>query len=212
MEGTLRTDLFQEMLEWEQRTDLTLALGTSMCGMNSDRVFKTVSKRGKDRREGYLGGVIISLQQTIYDDISCLRIFGKLDRVMGMLAEQLNLTQLCMPRSVSLVAGDHVVSEDVFRVKYDQTGHVLGEGEGEEEDRFSLLDLQAGARIRLVSGPYAGDEGEVLGRNREGHYRLQFMHRVGAAGTKRPFERVMGKWWVEAAVAGSVPAIPITNC
>merc|ERR1712078_397048 len=39
MNGSLRSDLFKEMLEWEEKTDLTLSMGTSMCGMNSDRVF-----------------------------------------------------------------------------------------------------------------------------------------------------------------------------
>jgi hypothetical protein len=34
MSGNLRSDLFSQMLEWENIADLTLSLGTSMCGMN----------------------------------------------------------------------------------------------------------------------------------------------------------------------------------
>ena len=33
------------LLEWENKNDLVLALGTSMCGMNSDRVAQTACEK-----------------------------------------------------------------------------------------------------------------------------------------------------------------------
>jgi hypothetical protein len=254
MSGNLRGDLFQAMLEWEERTDLTLAMGTTMCGMNSDRVFVTVAQRGKkahqkhqSRTGGAIGGVIINLQQTQHDSISCLRIFSKLDQLMEMLVQELHLPPLLpidqysiyTPYLSGVISAD---SDDVFEVCYDHQGSLLDEAEtpeapgtepnkksifqkfsqkflsskseqrATEATRTTTLDLRVGSRVRLVSGPHQGDEGEVLGKNREGHYRIQFMHRIGKAGNRKPFETVMGSWWVEAAVRGTVPTIPVVNC
>jgi NAD-dependent SIR2 family protein deacetylase len=79
MSGQLRTDLFEWLLEWEQKADLLLVLGTSLSGMNADRMVSAASKRHR-KGEG-LGTVIISLQKTPYDCSSSLRIFSTLDKV-----------------------------------------------------------------------------------------------------------------------------------
>jgi hypothetical protein len=242
MNGSLRSDLFADMLSWEQRSDLTLSLGTSMCGMNSDRVFTTVANRALRGEQGCIGGVIISLQQTQHDSLACLRIFAKLDIVMQMLCLELGLSlpeqdQITQQPIEFLADGD----EDVFQVRYASNGmqlppvpplqekkkkhrasrlmHRLGLSSAPPPSPpltsslcLSTLDLRMGARVRLVAGPYAGDEGEVLGKNREGHYRIQIMHKIGPAGTKRPFELILGKWWIESAVQGTVPSIPVVNC
>lgn len=50
MSGNLRGDLFQRLLEWEDKTDLCLSVGTSMSGMNSDRVFTGVCGRKMEVR------------------------------------------------------------------------------------------------------------------------------------------------------------------
>jgi hypothetical protein len=50
MTGELRNDLQQDMYACEENSDLTIAIGTSMCGMNADRVFTTVSEK-VERRE-----------------------------------------------------------------------------------------------------------------------------------------------------------------
>merc|ERR1711916_356965 len=76
---------------------LTIALGTRMCGMNADRVFTTVSQkalieRGRSTTSSALGGVIISLQQTQYDDIAGLRIFAKIDDVFALLMKELEIS------------------------------------------------------------------------------------------------------------------------
>merc|ERR1712093_790390 len=91
MSGTLRDDLIKRMLHWEDQVDLCLALGTSMVGMNADRMAVAPAERARRGKAGALGTVIVSLQQTQYDSISSLRIFAKIDQVMEMLAKELGL-------------------------------------------------------------------------------------------------------------------------
>ena len=75
------------------------------------------------------------------------------------------------------------------------------EGEGQGRGQGRALDLREGARVRLTCGPHAGDEGVVVGRNNEGHWRITFRHRLKkTAKLKMPFQRVLGSWWVEAAM------------
>ena len=45
MSGELRDDLFKKLVYWEKKADLCLALGTSLSGMNSDRVANTVFRK-----------------------------------------------------------------------------------------------------------------------------------------------------------------------
>lgn len=44
MSGTLRDDEIKSLLEWEGKADLCVAMGTTMCGMNSDRIFHSCAK------------------------------------------------------------------------------------------------------------------------------------------------------------------------
>ena len=86
------------------------------------------------------------------------------------------------------------------------TAHAKGEGGAQAVPvARRQLDLREGATVRLVAGPHTGDEGVVTSKNREGHWRLRFMHQLKKGSKlKRPFERVLGTWWVEAAVQGKV--------
>lgn len=325
MSGDLRGDLFARMLEWEQKADLTLSMGTSMCGMNSDRVFVTVAHKAKKRYLAArvaasggqsagtpLGGVIISIQRTQYDTLAALRIFATIDEVMLLLNKHLQLrlplaqptekkpevsdmavkTATAAPAEADISNGKQivlpprrcmkvpraaVVQDHVFAVPYDRHGRRLPPpadanadadagagsgggvvpalpqvaagggtvpvpGNGSSKDRGTervmgtsgapgpaLLhwNLSAGAKLRLVSGPYAGDVGEVDGLDREGHYNIRFMHplkpkptgkgKVSSeeqqkAGKLQPMMRKLGWWWVEAAVAGTVDELPVVNC
>merc|ERR1712178_474232 len=91
MSGTLREDLIKQMLEWEEKVDLCLALGTSMVGMNADRMAVAPAERARRGSAAALGTVIVSLQQTQYDSLASLRIFATIDEVMKLLAEELSL-------------------------------------------------------------------------------------------------------------------------
>lgn len=221
MSGALRSDLFDDLLEWEQRTDLTLALGTSMCGMNSDRVFTTVAKKAIMQRGNALGGVIVGLQRTQHDDLAALKIYAPVDVVMREVMRLLGAAEcVCYPplRNYQPDVPSHATiglpSSHMFRVPYSSSGHrVESDSLGVMDcTNFIVLDLREGARVRLTAGPYAGDEGEVIGNNLEGHYRIVFNHKLNPSKElRRPFERVLGSWWVTAAVAGSVPQIPVVN-
>lgn len=87
MKGSLRSDLFQWMLDWEQLSDLVLAVGTSMSGMNADRIPVSCASRFANGK-GF-GMVIVSIQQTQQDRHSSLRIFAKIDDVFKILMDKL---------------------------------------------------------------------------------------------------------------------------
>merc|ERR1719440_902226 len=91
MSGTLRDDLIKLMLHWEDQVDLCLALGTSMVGMNADRMAVAPAERARRGKADALGTVIVSLQQTQYDSLASLRIFARIDQVMDLLAAELQL-------------------------------------------------------------------------------------------------------------------------
>lgn len=66
-----------------QRIDLCLCLGTSLAGMNADRIASTPAKKSYYDPE-ILGTIIINIQQTRLDKFSSVRIWGKLDDVFNV--------------------------------------------------------------------------------------------------------------------------------
>lgn len=68
MSGSLREDLFSDFLSWCEKADLCLALGTSLSGMNCDRIVeesaKSLAEANWDVCSGLFGAVIIGLQST----------------------------------------------------------------------------------------------------------------------------------------------------
>ncbi len=58
MKGNLRDDLFRQLLQWEKEADLCLTLGTSLAGMNADRVAVSCGERAQQGQG--LGTVIIN--------------------------------------------------------------------------------------------------------------------------------------------------------
>ncbi|CAF1126080.1 unnamed protein product [Didymodactylos carnosus] len=86
MDDQLRPDLFRWLQEWEEKADLCLAMGTSMCGMEADCIATTVAQR-----PGTLGLAIVNLQRTPHDHLSAVRIFAPCDEVMQLLAKKLKL-------------------------------------------------------------------------------------------------------------------------
>merc|ERR1712013_474521 len=61
-DGNLKQEYFQKMKEAADTADLVVVLGTSLSGLNSDRVAKDPAKRSLQGKS--LGTVIINLQQT----------------------------------------------------------------------------------------------------------------------------------------------------
>ena len=236
MEGELRSDLFSDLLEWEQKTDLCIAVGTSLAGMNADRVSATVAKRaaiGGVTSDGSiaLGTVIISLQQTQMDSSSALRIFARIDDVMTALATELGVVPSVPPcyqsdpRTVpvagaesQLVARRSILckqrEEDVFRIPYGSDGERLGSLDEIPTEALTILDLREGAMVQITSGPYAGDQGEIVGRSRSGHYQIRFLHTLtkrDGRTWKAPMTHTMGAWMVAEATLGLLERFPIVS-
>ena len=223
MSGSLRGDLFNDLLEWEERADLTLSLGTSMCGMNADRVFTRVAVKSKadlkkqdlDESDSHisLGGVIIGIQKTQYDNLACLHIFSRIDRVMELLLDALALPPP-PPTFIHYspdIPSEHKIGTEKYNIRYNSKGFLC-----DKEEQGTVLNLSAGSFVKMVSGPYKGDKGQVIGKLSEGHYRLEFVHtldyRKGQKVAPYKMVHILGSWYVEAAVRGTLAEIPVVNC
>lgn len=169
-----------------------------------------------------LGTVIVNLQRTQMDRLASLRIFGRIDEVALLLAEELQLPLPKLhpaPQTTWREAAEYLIpavwpeflgapEADVFEVPYDARGCRFLEGEA--LPARTRLDLTEGSRLLVTDGLYAGDEGEVLGRSKEGIWRIRISHEV-----KKGFEAkvplVLGWWWVEAALRGSLSRLPVVT-
>jgi NAD-dependent SIR2 family protein deacetylase len=224
MTGTLRDDLCKLLHKFERKADLCLAMGTSLCGMNADRMVTTPSnkflaeKKGNERHVRFssrrktntgtncLGSVIVGLQQTQYDSISSLRIFGKIDEVMALLAWEMGITQL--PKVDTYCCNKEAEPKsDLFIVPYD------GAGKLQKKGVWSYLDLRQGAKIVVNAGPGQGFIGYVRGKTRSGHYQivLPCIREGSSDHGKGQVSYLLGSWWVQQAVEGLTPTLPIIN-
>lgn len=221
MSGNLRTDLFSDLLRCEREADLVMAIGTSLSGMNADRVVSTVASKARGKGKKPLGSVIVSLQSTPHDANSSLRIYALIDDVMSLLAEELGVQ--VTPQSISNATGDTVhqpdplitklvgakkVDVDVFSVPYDLDGNRAQE--------HRVLDLREGARVKVTEGPNKGQFASVVGRNADGHWRLRITHAFKTrSDTQRATPatfgevRLLGSWWPVAAAKGELESIPV---
>merc|ERR1712232_382243 len=170
-----------------------------MGGMAADQLVRAVAERA--RRGKALGAVIVSLQQTACDGDAALRIFAPLDRVAVLLKEELKLeiTEPSFPYA-PVILPQYRLRTDVFSVPYDVNGRLHGAGEAR-----NMFDLSPGAELTVAAGPDAGQVAISDGRNEEGHYAL----RVGSGSYRKTV--LLGAWWVEAAVVGSVPSMPVVS-
>lgn len=237
MSGSLREDLLTDLQKWEYECDLTIAIGTSMCGMNADRVFTTLAETVKRRerkkklqnqewnpqpifedkyhRPIPIGGVIIGIQQTQHDSIASLRIFSRIDNVFSMLNEILQLPPVDMTVNyLPRIPSESMTADEVYRVPYDIHGNYITDPE-ERETSSTILNLSIGSKVIMVSGPYQGDRGKIIQKTPNGHYKIEFVHTLDYRKnvTVEPYRKdhIMGSWWVEAAVLGTLPQIPIVN-
>uniref|UniRef100_A0A7S4KEK3 Deacetylase sirtuin-type domain-containing protein n=1 Tax=Prymnesium polylepis TaxID=72548 RepID=A0A7S4KEK3_9EUKA len=201
MSGALRTDLFDDLLECERTADLAVAVGTSLCGMNADRIASNTARRaGRDAAVG--GTVLINLQRTVMDEHCQLRIFAPIDEVMALLAEELGVPvappqHAATPPPPTPCAGE----TDIFKVPCDADGR-------RSTSHTSVLDLRVGARLRIIGQPdwdveRCGTVATVTGKDSLGNYILQ----LPSGGDRRT--RTLGAWWVREAQLGRVPLMPV---
>jgi len=207
MSGSLRSDLCEWHTKLEETCDLTIAIGTSMCGMTADSVFTDVCERYNDDGEG-LGGVIIGLQQTQYDDISSLRIFARIDVVLSLLAREMKMQIPRLQPYRNSIPEDRIVAQHIFKVPYDKNGHLTS-----NKDEMICWNLNPGQKIRVVQGPGKGFIGTIAHLNSDGHYKLHLpIQRQGAKDFgmgKRTY--TLGLWWAQTAVFGKWPKLPVVN-
>ena len=204
MNGSLRGDLLNWLVEWEKKTDLSIAIGTSLCGMNSDRVITTPSEKFHNNGIG-LGSVIIGLQQTQYDNICSLKIYGLIDDVMSLLAIEMGLNinvanyQLNIPRNT-------LIDNDIFLVPYDYSGNLS------TTYNYNWC-LKKGTKVKVTNGPGKGYIGYVYDKTEEGDYEIalpiQREHHVDQ-GKKMTIYK-LGRWWIESATKGRINMLPIVN-
>jgi len=216
MSGSLRHDYFQQLLEWEDSCDLCLAIGTSLAGMNADRVVETVGRRAVGGMAGKLGAVIISIQETRLDDVAALRIFAPIDEVAAMLAEAL---AMAVPEYIPYEPDvpQEMRECEVYQIPYhSKTGARLADDHGSAEPggaTMTALDLRVGAEVKLTNGPHAGSIGRVTGKDHMGHYNILVKVKVKGS-FYSPWPMTMGSWWVEGAVKGlleSMCVVPHTG-
>jgi len=189
--GSLRGDLFKWMVEMEKKVDLCLCLGTSLSGMNADRMANTPARKSLKTPPKALGTVIINIQQTPLDHKTVVRVWAKLDDAFKILAEKLGLT--IKPTSVTLS------DKHVYIVPYNEKGI-------KDNDCQMKWDLSDGSAIKIpIEGAMNyGATGKVIG-TREGHFSVELKEQEG------PVRRLLGSWWVESALKGTVPQLPVIN-
>jgi hypothetical protein len=148
---------------------------------------------------------------------SSLRIYGTLDDVMRLLADELQVSASILPMDAAYapcIPPACQIEPDVFRIPFDACGQPSKNGE------TTVWDLRIGRYVKLTGGPYAGDLGQIIAKNEEGHYCLLFENSVNTTFhvRRRAFQLWLGAWWVDMACQGCgitgagsmVPVVPAT--
>jgi len=209
MSGYLREDLVQDMYHCAETADLSLAIGTSICGLNADRIVTMPAARAAKKEA--LGAVVIGLQRTVHDDEATLRIFARCDDFFAILAELMALNvQPSFPKGVHFVPTCFQgKSEDEFvfnGLPYDAAGR-------RSEGASLTLDLREDAELVITNGVHAGACGEVHRFDAEGNIDCRFKMKPENPKMKlrAHVASKLGRWWVQAAVDGTVPTLPVVN-
>jgi len=212
MTESVRSDLFEDTCFVDHEADLVLVLGSSLAGMNTDRIVRSCATRAQQvkRSEDRLGTVIVSLQRTPHDAESSLRIFATIDVVMALLATELALEvadngQNYVPEVGQDRQLDAAAIEDVFSIPYDVNGKLV---KGHDAP-LRVLDLREGAELIVTNGANKGQRAIILGKHAEGHYKVGVQRAEDKAGVMSICH--LGRWWVDTAVAGEVLQVPLVS-
>lgn len=209
--GSLRGDLCSDMRTLAETADLALVLGTSLSGLNADQV---ATKPGKRSLRGKaLGTCIISPQRTPHDGLVALRIFGKSDAVMQLLAEQLGTARDLEQAERQPRTWEEFPSR--LAVPYDEEGRLLHSGCGREASGSYFWDLRPGQQVVLAADHNVEGAGQpafkhitsktvgrVIGRDpRSFSIQIDFEGAIMS----------LGLWWLDSATRGAVPQLPVVN-
>jgi NAD-dependent SIR2 family protein deacetylase len=200
----LREDLNEDLEVVESTADLVIVLGSSLAGMNADRIVSACARRALNEEVGILGSVIVSIQRTPQDAASSLRIFATIDSMMELLAAELSLEVAPVQDSAVPELHNALANEvDVYSVPYDSDGNLLEDGSQQ------FLDLREGAELTVTVGNDKGQRAIVVGKHPEGHFKLNVKRSDTYGGVVAV--RYFGKWWVRAALLGQLQHIPLST-
>lgn len=215
MSGTLRADLTKWLKSDERKTDLVIAVGTSLCGMSADSCVITPSRKflPKKNRVG-LGSVIIGFQRTQLDDLSSLRIFGRIDEVMLRLMHEMQIPVTTLPYTLVVPANARTADDHVVMVPYDQKS-----GLPTKDGSLQPWDLRSGVRVKCTGGPGAGFIGTIVAvpcytseDDCESYIVSLPTTREGSPDFGKVSKRyLLGTWWIDAAIRKSIPQLPLVN-
>ena len=216
--GSLKTAEY----EWLEReiaaADLVIALGTSLGGLNADRLATETAARSV--HGGALGTAMINLQQTEHDGSMSLRVFGRTDVVLRLLLKELGdkaplPTRPPAPSSVSRVL-----------VPYNGSGDRLPAG---SDGKRMWLDLRDGAAVKLHRTHNCQGAGQpcYIHIGAKQGQTLPYRPLAPGRGVGRVVKRCdaehsfrlaidgasmrLGVWWLDAAARGALPTLPLVN-
>ena len=103
---------------------------------------------------------------------------------------------------------DAIAGPDIFRVPYNQDG--MKEKKG---GKGTLWNLGNNSKVMLTDGPGKGYKGIIVGKNPAGHYRVRLPitregHIMQGKGNQM---YLLGSWFVQSAVNGTIPKLPLIN-
>jgi len=199
MKGKLRSDLFAWLEKTENEADLCLCLGSSLSGMNADRMAKNPAKRARQNPSTALGTIIINLQQTELDDQATIRIWGKLDAVFQMLVQKLNIDSTTVKPTPIVLPDD----SEFYLVPYDTTG----KKDATNSTYLDLRQLPFPNQIVITdpNAPNFGCIGYLVGKDGP-HYKCTIQEKDGSIQS-----RLLGNWWVADAIQGKYEVLPLMN-
>jgi len=205
MSGSLRSDLFKWMAEWQRKTDFCIAMGTSLCGMNADNCVVKPAQKYRKNGDG-CGSVIVGLQRTQYDKICSLRIFARIDTVVALLAEEMKIVIPPLTDYQPDIPAGAQIGPHQFRVPYDTEGNL-------SNDTHTIWDLREGQKMVVCAGPGEGFSGKMNAETGRDHYVVTTaVIREGDKNHGKGFcKYALGSWWVETATKGLWPTLPIRN-
>ena len=205
--GKPRRDLNDRMCKAAETADLTLALGTSLSGTQTDYIAENVAKRSLIGE--CLGLVIVGLQQTPMDGKATLRIFSELDRFLQILCKILSVEVTTEAPSMKIT---HTAT-----VPYDTHGKL-------SSSMAVTINLNQGQKIRLSSGHnwHGAAQNNKLCIGQQGNKKLQVESGIGRVvrycSTQQAWEleidgvkMLLGFWWLCAARAGGPKCLPVFN-
>mmetsp|Transcript_2021 Transcript_2021/g.4559 ORF Transcript_2021/g.4559 Transcript_2021/m.4559 type:complete len:423 (+) Transcript_2021:134-1402(+) len=217
--GSLRDEEYRWMVKEAETADLVLVLGTSLSGLNADQVPINAAYRSlHNDNTSSLGMVVINLQQTPQDGKASLRIFGSTDDVFRQLFHSMHFK---LPKA--LPKQYKFPKDKRFLVPYDSNGDLYlvsngGNNKTDNDNSYKMVwDLSVNAKVRIVNHNVEGagqpSHKPVLAQNPQLHGRIlgwddeSMSIRISMSGSV--FR--MGYWWIETAIQGRTPNLPLVN-